>query len=65
MAKVMVYPSSRWHDEKYVPSPEWCTRDYFDLPIHKSRVPDFTNGIEVDSSLLDGNSCMPVSKLPA
>ncbi len=64
MAKVTVYPHHRWditHD-MMVPGNTFCRLEYFE--DHKGRQPLLGQGVEVDESLLDGDGCVPVSKLP-
>ena len=64
MAKVTVFPHHRWDitRDTMIPGNTLCRRAYFDL--HKERQPLLDQGVEVDESLLDGDGCIPVSKLP-
>jgi hypothetical protein len=65
MAKVTVYPRKRWDitRDAYVPGNTLCTREYFDH--NPQQQPLLEHGVEVESSQLDGDGCIPVSKLPA
>ena len=64
MPKVMVYPSKAYSiaSDRPEPSPKLCTSTYYDL--HKQQDPDYTRGVQVDSSVLDGDECVLASKLP-
>ncbi len=65
MTKVTVYPRKRWDPttNTYIPGNTLCTDDYF--ARHKDQIPLRDQGVQVDSSQLDGDHCIPVSKLPA
>jgi hypothetical protein len=66
MAKVAVYPSTRWDisNDKPVASPKLCTRAYYEHPLHRQQTPDYSRPSEVEESLLDGDGCILQSKLP-
>ena len=63
MPKVMVYPSKRYSvdSDRSEPSPKLCTSKYYEL--HKQQDPDYAKGVQVDSSLLDGDECVLASNL--
>lgn len=64
MARVTVYPRYRWDitEATDVLGNTYCTREYFER--HKDQNALWDKGVEVDSSQLDGNGCIPVDKLP-
>jgi hypothetical protein len=66
MAKVKVYPSKRWDTTqgKDIPSSKLCTREYYSLPMHREQQPDYSRPREVEESLLDGDGCILISKIP-
>jgi hypothetical protein len=64
MPKVMVYPSKRHSiaNDRAEPGPKLCTSKYYEL--HNEQEPDYSRGVQVDPSVLDGDECVLASKLP-